>query len=102
MTHSCMLDIPRELVWYLARLLRAERRQRGTRRGTRALNPLNQSRFVLAWFRDYCDVERLGAGFGLSRATSYGYRDEAIRVLSDQAPELQEASSARRARNLPT
>jgi hypothetical protein len=78
-------------VWYVARLLGAERRRLGTRRETRALTPYRQARFALAWFRDDCDVERLGAGFGLSRATAYRYRDEAIRVLSDQAPDLQKA-----------
>ena len=91
MTYRCTLDVSRELVWYLARLLAGERRKLGTRRGTRLLTPFHQARFALAWFRDDCDVERLGAGFGLSRATAYRYRDEAIRVLSDQAPELQEA-----------
>jgi hypothetical protein len=78
-------------VRYVARLLRAERRRLGTRQGTRALTTYQQARFALAWFRDDCDVERLGAGFGLSRATAYRYRDAAIRVLSDQAPDLQEA-----------
>lgn len=91
MTYSCVLDVSRELVWYVARLLAGERRRLGTRRGTRLLTPFHQARFVLAWFRDDCDVERLGAGFGLSRATAYRYRDEAIRVLSAQAPDLQEA-----------
>lgn len=91
MTYSCVLDVSRELVWYVARLLAGERRRLGTRRGTRLLTPFHQARFVLAWFRDDCDVERLGAGFGLSRATAYRYRNEAIRVLSDQAPDLQEA-----------
>ena len=41
-------------------------------------------------FRDDCDVERLGAGFGLSRATAYRHRDEAVRVLPDRAPDLQQ------------
>jgi hypothetical protein len=90
-TYRCTLDVSRELVWYLARLLAGERRRLATRRGTRLLTPFHQARFALAWFRDDCDVERLGAGLGLSRATAYRYRDEAIRVLSDQAPELQEA-----------
>jgi len=90
-TYSCALDVSRELVWYVARLLAGERRRLGTRRETRLLTPFHQARFVLAWFRDNCDVERLGAGFGLSRATACRYRDEAIRVLSDQAPDLQEA-----------
>jgi hypothetical protein len=90
-TYSCALDVSRALVLYVARLLGAERRRLATRRGTRALTPYHQARFALAWFRDDCDVERLGASFGLSRATAYRYRDEAIRVLSDQAPDLQKA-----------
>jgi hypothetical protein len=89
--YVCTLDVSRELVLYVARLLAAERRRRGTRRGTRRLTPFHQARFALAWFRDRCDIERLGAGFGLSRATAYRYLDEALCVLSDQAPDLQEA-----------
>ena len=91
MTYGCTLDVSRELVLYVARLLAAERRRRGTRRSTRLLTPFHQARFALAWFRDRCDVERLGSGFGLSRATAYRYLDEALCVLSDQAPNLQEA-----------
>ena len=46
--YRAMLDVPGELVRYLARLLAAERRTLGTRPGTRALTcPL------LPWFR--CD-----------------------------------------------
>ncbi len=37
------------------------------------------------------EVERLGAGFGLSGATAYRYLDEALCVLSDRAPSLQDA-----------
>ncbi len=86
-----MLDVPRELVLYVARLLRAERAARGTRKGTRALTCHRQALFVLAWLRDGADVERLGAGFGLSRATAYRYRDEGIAVLARQAPDLCDA-----------
>ena len=71
-----MLDVPRELIVYLAGLLHTERQRRGTRRGQRLLTPFRPAVFVLAWFRDGGDVERLGAGFGLSRATAYRYRDE--------------------------
>lgn len=91
MPYVCTLDVSRELVLYVARLLRAERRRRGTRRGTRVLTVFHQARFALAYFRDRLEIERLGAGFGLSRATAYRYLEEAIRVLSDQAPDLQEA-----------
>jgi hypothetical protein len=49
---------------------------------------------VLVWFRTKGDVAVLGAGFKVSRATAYRYRDEGIQVLTAQAPELHEASSA--------
>jgi hypothetical protein len=55
---------------------------------------------VLAWFRDRPDVERLGAGFGLSRATAYRYRDEGIAVLAAQAPDLHEALERAKAQGL--
>jgi len=86
-----MLDVPRELVLYVSGLLRAERARRGTRRRTRRLTCFKQAVFVLAWFRDRPDVARLGAGFGLARATAYRYRDEGIAVLAAQAPDLREA-----------
>ena len=86
-----MLDVPRELAFYVSGLLRAERVRRGTRRRTRRLTCFKQAVFVLAWFRDRPDVARLGAGFGLARATAYRYRDEGIAVLAAQAPDLREA-----------
>jgi hypothetical protein len=86
-----MLDVPRELATMVAGLLRAQRRARGTRKSTRVLSCFRQALFVLAWFRTQGDVEVLGAGFGLSRATAYRYRDEGVRVLAAQAPQLHEA-----------
>jgi len=86
-----MLDVPRELVGYVSRLLAAERRARGTRRRTRALTCWRQALFVLVWLRKREDLTVLGAGFGISRATAYRYRDEALAVLAAQAPDLTEA-----------
>src|SRR4051794_22345954 len=37
------------------------------------------------------EVEVIGAGFGVPRATAYRYRDEALTVLAAQAPDLHEA-----------
>ena len=91
MTCVCTLDVSRALVRYVARLLAAERRRIGTRRGTPALTPFHQAHFALAYFRDRVEIERLSAGFGLSRATAYWYIEEAARLLSGQAPELQNA-----------
>ena len=89
--YRAMLDVPRELVTELARLLRAERRARGTRKGTRRLTCFKQALLVLVWFRTKGDVEVVGAGFGVPRATAYRYRDEGLTVLAAQAPDLHEA-----------
>jgi hypothetical protein len=89
--YRAMLDVPRELVGYVSRLLAAQRRARGTRRNSRALTCWNQALFALVWFRKHEDLATLGAGFGISRATAYRYHDEVITVLADQAPDLHEA-----------
>jgi hypothetical protein len=89
--YRVMPDVPRELVAYLAALLRAERRARGTRRKARALTCFRQALFALVWFRKREHLTVLGAGFGISRATANGHRDEAVAVLSAEAPDLTEA-----------
>jgi hypothetical protein len=89
--YGAMLDVPRELVTFVASLLATNRRARGTRRGTRALGCFQQALFVLVWFRERRDVALTGKGFGISQATAYRYLDEAIDVLAAQAPELTEA-----------
>lgn len=89
--YGAMLDVPRELVWYVSRLLAAERRTRRTRKRARALTCFRQALFGLVWFRKREDLTVLGAGFGISRATAYRYRDEVVDVLAAQAPELTDA-----------
>ncbi|MEV6350797.1 transposase family protein, partial [Actinoplanes sp. NPDC051851] len=89
--YPAMLDVPKELVRHLGRLLATERRARGTRTGTRALTCFYQALLVLVWFRKAEDVTLLGAGFGISRATAYRYRDEGVAVLAAQAQDLQTA-----------
>jgi hypothetical protein len=89
--YRAMLDVPRELVAHVAGLLRAERRARATRRGTRALTCFYQALLVLVWFRKGEDTTTLGAGFGVSRATAYRYLGEAIGVLAAQTPALHDA-----------
>jgi hypothetical protein len=89
--YPAMLDVPRELVTFVATQLRAERRRRGTRAASRALTCWNQAVFALAWFRNRDDLALLGAGFAISRATAYRYRDEAVDVLALQAPDLHQA-----------
>jgi hypothetical protein len=90
-TYRVRLDVPRELVLFVSGLLAAHRREIGTRKGTRKLGCYRQALFALAWFRDKTDIPRLGAGFGLSQATAYRYRDEVLDVLAARAPGLAEA-----------
>ena len=89
--YRAMLDVPRELVRHLAGPLAAERRALGTRRKTRALTCWYHALLVLVWYRKGEDLTLLAAGFGVSRATAYRYRDEATRVLAATAPDLHAA-----------
>jgi len=46
---------------------------------------------ALAWFRDRPDIRRLGQRSGISQATAYRYKDEAVEVLAAKAPTLHQA-----------
>jgi DDE superfamily endonuclease len=89
--YRATLDVPRELVQFVAKLLLAERRRRGTPRGSRALTCFWQAVLGLRWFRDRTTPDALARDHRISRATAYRYRDEVIDVLADQAPDLREA-----------
>ena len=91
LSYRVTLDVPFQLAVFVSRLLAGHRRELGTRTGTRALTCWKQAVFALAWFRDRPDIRRLGAGFGISQATAYRYKDEAVGVLGAKAPSLREA-----------
>ncbi len=95
--YRATLDVPRELVTLTSRLLAAERRRRGTPRGSRALTCFWQAVLGLRWFRDRTAIDALARDHGISRATAYRYVDEVITVLAGQAPELAEALGRARA-----
>ncbi|TDD58207.1 transposase family protein, partial [Actinomadura rubrisoli] len=86
-----MLDVSRELIRFVAGLLRAERKACGTRTGTRALTCWVQALFVIVWFRDKPNITRHGAAFGISQSTAYRYLHEGIDVLAARAPGLHQA-----------
>jgi len=86
-----MLDVPAEPLRCLTRLLAAERRRRGTPARSKKLTCREQALLALRWFLDRTRPERLAADHGISRATVYRYVDEAVDVLSAQAPGLDEA-----------
>jgi hypothetical protein len=99
-TYRATLDVPRELAQFVAKLLAAERRRRGTPRGGRALTCFWQAVLGLRWFRDRTTPGALARDHGISRATAYRYRDEVIDVLADQAPDLREALERARAEGI--
>jgi hypothetical protein len=99
--YRATVDISRELAWFVAKLLLAEHRRRGTPRGSRALTCFWQAVLVLRWFRDRTAPDALAPDHGISRATAYRYLDEVIEVPADQAPDLREALERAREEGLP-
>jgi hypothetical protein len=99
--YRATLDVPRELAQFTAKLLAAERRRRGSPRGSRALTCFWQAVLGLRWFRDRTSPEALARDHGISRATAYRYRDEVIAVLAQEAPELGEALEQAQEEGLP-
>jgi DDE superfamily endonuclease len=89
--YRATLDVPGELAQFVAKLLLAERRRRGTPKGSRALTCFWQAVLGLRWFRDRTAADALARDHGISRATAYRYLDEVILVLAERAPELSEA-----------
>jgi hypothetical protein len=101
LSYRVTLDVPFQLAVFVSKLLADHRREIGTRAGTRALSCWKQAMFALAWFRDRPGIRRLGAGFGISRATAYRYKDEAVQVLAAKAPTLREALDRAAVQGLP-
>jgi DDE superfamily endonuclease len=89
--YRATLDVPRELVQFVAKLLAAERHRRKTPRGSRALTCFWQAVLALRWFRDRTAPDALARDHGVCRATAYRYLDEVIEVLAAQAPDLRHA-----------
>jgi response regulator of citrate/malate metabolism len=80
--YRATLDVPRELVQFAAQLLWAERRRRGTPRGSRVLTCFGQAVLGLRWFRDRTTCDALARDHGISRATAYRYVEEFVTVLA--------------------
>ena len=68
--YRAAVDVPSELAQFTAGLLAAERRQRGTPKGSRALTCSWQAVPGLRWFRDRTAPEVLARDHGVSRATA--------------------------------
>jgi hypothetical protein len=96
-TYTAVLPIGESTVARLAQLLQAERIQRRTRPGRRALGARLQAILVLRWFCDATRVAQLAVDNQLSLSTAYRYLHEGIDVLAAAAPGLHGALLAARA-----
>ncbi len=99
-TYVAMLDVPRHVVEYLARLLAAHRRRISTPKHSRALGPFRQAVFVLRWFREAGCVHCLARDAGISQATGYRYLHEGIDVLAEHVPDLHDVLDRCRAQEM--
>jgi hypothetical protein len=99
-TYTVKFDVQRNTVLYLAALLRAERRRRGTRRvpGVSALLGRHYSSWPgSATDPTWSDWMRASAW----RSTAYRYLDEGITVLAAKARTLADALECAKAQKLP-
>ncbi len=98
-TYRVTRDVPLQLVIKVSNLLRKRRKELGT--GTEPRSYLLPAAvFILAWFRDWPGLSRLGQGFGISLATAYRYKDEGVEALRALALTLPD--TLKRSRSSPT
>jgi hypothetical protein len=84
-TYRATLDVSAELALYVSGPLLAERRRRGTPRGSRALTCFRQAVLGLHWFRDRARIDGLGRDNGISRANMMS--SGSVQTLSLARPE---------------
>lgn len=96
-TYTATLPVAEHTVLFVSRLLAAERRRRGTRRGRRALGCYRQAVLILRWLLDGTRLAQLATDSGIGASTTYRYLHEGIDVLAARAPGLRGALLAARA-----
>jgi len=89
LTYPASIPLSAHTLTYLADLLRAHRRHKGTR--WRRLNPGQQALMALAHLRNGDTYHRLAASFGVGVSTVYRYLREAIDLLATHAVSLHRA-----------
>jgi hypothetical protein len=83
--------VRRQTVLFVAALLHRERRNRGTRTGTRSLTCFDQAVLIIRWFLDGTRVAQLAGDNAIAKTTCYDYLHEGINLLAARAPSLQSA-----------
>ncbi len=87
-TYTAVLPASEHTVDFLTGLLTAERRNRRTRAGSRALPSRDQAILVLRWFLDGTRMRQLATDNQISISTGYDYLNEATDVLAARSPGL--------------
>jgi hypothetical protein len=90
-TFTCVLEAPRETVYFLAKLIHEHYGRAGTRRGTRVLGPFRHAVLVLRWFLDGTRIRQLAADNRIGKTTCYDRLHEAIDLLAALASDVHEA-----------
>jgi hypothetical protein len=100
-TYTATLPVRDQTVLFLSGLLHAERIQRGTRTGTRALGCFKQAVLILRWFLDGSRLAQLAADNAIGKSTAYDYLHEGITVLAARAPSLESVLQAAKTTGYP-
>lgn len=89
-TYRATLDVPHETVARVSRWLQAHRARHDIRPWQRAASCWTQAVLVLRWYKDNSKIRLLARDAGISQATAYRYLHEAIDVIAEHAPNLDE------------
>ena len=90
LSYRVMLDVPFQLAAFVSGLLAERRGEMGPGRDP-CSDLLEAGGLRAGLVPGPAGHLRLGAGFGISQATAYRYKDEAVEVLAEKAPSLREA-----------
>ena len=90
LSYRATLPIPLVVARRVSAWLQHHRRTHDKRSWQRAATCWTQAVLVLRWLLDATPVHRLAADHGLSQATAYRYLHEAIDVIAEHAPTLED------------
>jgi hypothetical protein len=93
-TYRATLDVPTTTVVTVSAWLRAHRRMVDARPWQRAASCWTQAVLALRWLFDGTEIATLARDAKISQATGYRYLHEAIEVIAEHAPELDQVLAA--------
>jgi DDE superfamily endonuclease len=100
-SHPASLDVSASVLKAVTGWIARHRRRPGSRPAQRAGTVHAQVTLVLRWLRHRLDLRTLAADAGLSMATAYRYLHEALDVIADHSPTLDDVLDRAHAAGLP-